>query len=200
LTCLYTSTQPTFPLGFGQTFIYQELSVTLNAKAFVYGPKTGNGTYLNLWAYDRDRIQEHLPATFYGDVGASHWEGDLYTPFEFEWRLQLLTEEVYEDLWSIYERAGEDGAPVRLLDGRLAMRDHFTRKRARVGGNILGAPVRPNRIYYWPQFNIELRMGKDRSRTDLNEYSLNMTAIEYDPDIPVPLSEDLLTAPFLAAA
>jgi hypothetical protein len=198
VTCFYKQTTPTYPLGWGQTFIYQELSVTLSAKSFHYGPKNGTGTFLNMWAYDRLLNQAQKPKTFFSDLGASHWDGKLWNFYEFDWRLQFLTEAIYEDLWEIYERSHADKYPIRLLDGRLAMVDYTTRKRARVGPLLPAISNRPNRIRYWPQFNVEMDLSGDRLRTGLDEYSLVMKAKEYDPDISVPLSEDRDDAPYLA--
>jgi hypothetical protein len=196
-TCLYKQTTPTYPLGWGQTFIYQELSVTLNAKSFHYGPKNGTGTFLNMWAYYRKLSEAQQPKTFFSDLGETHWEGKRWNFHEFDWRLQFLTEEIYEDLWEIYSRSHADKASVRLLDGRQAMVDYVTRKRARVGPLLPAIANRPSRIRYWPQFNIELILEGDRAMTGLNEYSLVMTAKEYGPNIPVALTEDRDDAPFL---
>jgi hypothetical protein len=179
MTCF----DPTFPFGPYQRFTYGSLEVILNYTDHRWMGGQGS-TLLDEWGYDRYQDPEYLAKTRYGYLGASHWQAPPHNaPYKFEWKLQTLPEADYYTLWAMYRQSLRDRQPIRLDDARLALDEPTPRTRGKVG-TVIGAPVVAGMEFFFPRFDIVLDLGRDRGRWQ-NGYTLNMTAIEYDPDRPV---------------
>lgn len=180
---------PTFPFGAYQRFTYGALEVVLNYADNRFMGGQGQ-TLLDEWGYDRYQDTEYLPKTTYGYHGASHWAAPPFNaPYKFEWKLQTLPKEDYFTLWAMYRQSLKDRQPIRLDDARLALDEPAPRNRAKVG-TVTDAPTIAGMGFFFARFNIVLSLERDRGRFQ-NGYTLNMSAIEFDPDRPVPITEDL---------
>lgn len=176
-----------FPEAGYQKFVLGANEIILNAAAFPFAAGTGD-TWLDLFGCDRAQDPQYLAKTFFGHSGASHWEANNFTaPYRYRWRLQLLDEATAFGLRSLARRSRNTQTPIKLLDYLIALDEDAPRIRGAVGA-VLPAPF-AGVVRYYPQFNIELTAGEPVPHE--YGYDLEMSAIEYDADLPVPVSQDV---------
>jgi hypothetical protein len=135
-----------------------------------------------LFGCDRTPDPEYLAKTFFGYSGASHWEGYPFAaPYRYRWKLQLLSDATYYGLKALARRSRDTHTPIRLLDYLIPLDEDAPRIRGAVGAELPSPFAGVKRFY--PQFNVELVVGEGVPRAW--GWEVEMSAIEYDPDLPV---------------
>jgi len=178
-----------FPWGDSQTFIYDDLTITLEAESLVYQIDTSEG-WLKWIGYDRWLDPNYQITPKLSSDGISFFSGPSFTaPYQFEWNLTKLPPETFFTLEAMYLRSQRDHQPIRLIDQRYALSEPAPRIRAKAG-TLIDAPTIPGMVFFWGQFDITFKMERDRGLFK-TEYDLKMSATEFSPGNPVPTSEDL---------
>jgi hypothetical protein len=182
---------PTYPFGPYQRFMKGGRQVFLNYTDNKFAPGPGDA-WLERYGYDREPDPEYQVSMVYNYVGASQFDGPPHrAPYLFRWRLQNISAADFRDFNAMHLLYLNRGEPTRLWDGRMVLEEVKPRVRARFDPGITYAlPNDPDIDHFFGIFNIgitKLRvLGKGR-----NGYRLEMEAMEHDPDLPVPISEDV---------
>jgi hypothetical protein len=176
-----------FPDTGYQRFVLGANSVTLNADAFIFRSGVGEN-WLDAFGCERIIDPEYLARTFFGYTGTSHWEAPIHNaPYSYQWRLQLLSDATYYGLRALSRRAIATRSPIRLFDNLILLDESAPRTRARVGSTALAAA--PDTVLFYPQFQIALSVAEGIPTAA--GWNLEMSAVEYSPNKPIPITEDV---------
>lgn len=171
-----------WPPGDYQRLTHGALSLDLLHADGVFDSQSANGqTLLEQIGYDRYKDPNRLARSQYGPQGANLWTGNTHETYVFQWQLQLLSDLAYYTLKAIADNARAAREPVIFDDHLYWLDESAPRTHGKIAPDPIDTPTITGRVFFYPRFNIELRLDESQWNHNGDGWRGPLTAIEYNP-------------------